>query len=338
MVYILLIVFILSITLTWGVRHYALARNIIDVPNHRSSHVVPTPRGGGVAFIVALLGSLPFIAQVGFIVLPVSMAFVGAGLLVAALGFLDDHGHISARFRLVGHFVAGLFALYCLGGMPALHVLGWILSAGWLLNILAVIYLVWLLNLYNFMDGIDGLAAVEALTVCLSGALLYALKGDYAFMGLPLALAAAVAGFSWWNLPPARIFMGDVGSGFLGLTLGILSIEAATVNSSLYWAWLILLGVFIVDATVTLLVRLCQGLRVYEAHRSHAYQHAARRFGGHAWVTGAVFIINVVWLLPMAILVACGYAEGFTALLIAYLPLLLLSIGFKAGRCDGPLI
>jgi len=334
MVYLLTLIFISSLMLTWGVRHYALARNIIDVPNHRSSHVIPTPRGGGVAFIMAFIFALPCMGYLSLAVFPVGLACVGAGLFVAALGFLDDHGHISARFRLAGHFLAGIFALYCFGGMPSIVILGWSLPSGWVLNGLAVFYLVWLLNLYNFMDGIDGLAAMEALTVCLSGAILYGLTGHVALIGLPLALAAAVAGFAWWNLPPARIFMGDAGSGFLGLTLGILSIQAAAAKPALYWAWLILLGVFIVDATVTLFCRLYRGCKVYEAHRSHAYQQAARRFGRHSWVTAAVFMVNTCWLLPIAVLVALDYIDGFMALLIAYLPLIGLSIKFKAGRVD----
>ena len=332
MIYLITAIFILSLALTWCLRRYALAKNIIDIPNHRSSHVVPTPRGGGVAFIVAFLLAIPWVGYLGFVVLPVGYALVGAGLCVAALGFFDDHGHISARLRLLGHFSASIFALFCLGGMPSMHFLGWTIPAGLFLNLLTVLYLVWLLNLYNFMDGIDGIAAIEALSVCLGGAILYGLNGDYTLMGLPCALAAAVGGFLWWNYPPARIFMGDAGSGFLGLVLGILSIQAAMIKQEFFWAWLILLGVFIVDATVTLLCRLFRGCAVYEAHCSHAYQHAVRRFGSHLWVTIGVLILNVCWLWPMAILVGKSTIGGFTGLCIAYVPLIILAVGFKAGK------
>jgi len=332
MAYLMAMVFLLSLVLTWCLRRYALIRKIVDIPNARSSHQIPTPRGGGLAFIITFLVALPVIAYSGFVVSPVGGALVGAGLLVAALGFFDDHGHVAAHMRLLGHFSASIFALYWLNGMPSISFGEWTISSGLLLNCLAVMYLVWLLNLYNFMDGIDGLAGVEALSVCLGGAFIYWLHGDYALIGLPMVLAAAVAGFLWWNFPSARIFMGDVGSGFLGLILGILSIQAATVNARYFWSWLILLGIFIVDATVTLLFRLVRGCKLYEAHCSHAYQHAVRYFNGHVGVTLSVLIVNLFWLLPMAVFVAKASLSSPAGLLIAYLPLVILAIGFKAGR------
>ncbi len=331
MVYLLVTIFILSLVLTGFFRRYALARNILDVPNHRSSHVLPTPRGGGVAFVFVVLVAFPFIGYLGFDILPIGTALLGAGLFVAALGFFDDHGHLPASFRLLGHFAASMFALYWLGGMPSIAFLGWIVSAGWLLNSLAVLYLVWMLNLYNFMDGIDGIAAIETISVCLGGAFIYWLNADYALLGLPLVLAAAVAGFLWWNFPSARIFMGDAGSNFLGLSLGVLTIQAASVRPHFFWVWLILLGVFIVDATVTLLFRLFQGLKVYQAHRDHAYQHAAQRLGSHSLTTIGVLVINVIWLVPIAIMVDRMFVSGLIGLLIAYLPLVVLAIVLKAG-------
>lgn len=332
MVFLLSTVFLLSLALTGYLRYYTLARNILDIPNARSSHLVPTPRGGGLAFIITFLIAIPFIAYFDFIVWPVGGALIGAGLFIAALGFFDDRGHVAVHLRLLGHFGASIFALYWLGGMPTISLGVWTLSSGIYLNVLMVIYLVWLLNLYNFMDGIDGIAGMEAVSVGLGGAFLYWLHGDYALMGLPMVLAAAVGGFLWWNLPSARIFMGDAGSGFLGLILGILSIQAAIVNPTFFWSWLILLGVFIVDTTVTLLCRLQRGCKLYEAHRTHAYQHAVRYFNGHFGVTCSALVVNVFWLLPIAIIVSKGVLSGFTGLLIAYLPLLIVVAGFKAGR------
>jgi Fuc2NAc and GlcNAc transferase len=147
----------------------------------------------------------------------------------------------------------------------------------------------------------------------------------------PLLLLGAVAGFLCWNFPPARIFMGDAGSGFLGLMLGLLSIQAGWVSPGFFWAWLILLGVFVVDATLTLLRRLVRRQKPYEAHRSHAYQYAARKYGAHRPVTLAVGAINLLWLLPLSMLVGLGYVDGVIGLLIAYLPLLWLAFRFKAG-------
>lgn len=326
------LIFTLSCTLTWALRHYALATNLLDMPNHRSSHIIPTPRGGGVSFVLCFLMAILSLSYLKLITCSMSVALLGGGSLVAILGFLDDRGHIPARWRLLGHFGASGFALYTLGGMPAISFFSWNLSTGLVVNILAVFYLVWLLNLYNFMDGIDGIAAVEAVTVCLGGVLLYCLYDNANEMFLPISLAFAVAGFLFWNFPPARIFMGDAGSGFLGFVLGILSIQAAMINANYFWSWLILLGVFIVDATITLLRRGLHGEGLFEAHRNHAYQYASRYYGKHLPVTMGVLAINLLWLSPMAIAVGLNVINGSLGLLIAYLPLVGLALKFKAGK------
>ncbi|OEC35317.1 Fuc2NAc and GlcNAc transferase [Pseudomonas cuatrocienegasensis] len=324
-----------SLGMTCVLRRYALTRSIIDIPNARSSHSVPTPRGGGVAIVLVFLAALFWLAVQGLTEPAVAYALGGAGASVAVLGFLDDHGHIAARWRLLGHFAAAAWSLFWLGGLPALQVWGLQLDLGWAGYVLAAFYLVWLLNLYNFMDGIDGIASVEAICVCVGAAVLvWVSNGSVAAWLLPLVLAAAVAGFLFWNFPPARIFMGDAGSGFLGITLGVLSLHAAWLNPQWLWCWLILLGVFIVDATFTLLRRLARGDKVYEAHRSHAYQYASRAAGRHLPVTLAVLAINLLWLLPLALCVAAGLMAGMTGVLVAYAPLIGLAAYFKAGALE----
>ena len=326
-----------SFCLTLVLRRYALARSIIDIPNARSSHAVPTPRGGGVAIVMCFLMALPMLVIFNVIDLRSMCAFLGAGAGIAVLGFLDDHGHIAARWRLLGHFAGAIWAIYWLGGLPPLMFLGFSLDLDWLGHALAVIYLVWLLNLYNFMDGIDGLASIEAICVCIGGALLYAITSEQGMVLVPLLLTAAVAGFLFWNFPPARIFMGDAGSGFLGITLGILSIQAAWVSPQLLWAWLILLGVFVVDATFTLIRRLIRGDKVYEAHRSHAYQYASRQYGRHLPVTMTVLFINLFWLLPVALWVGLDGIDGALGLVIAYIPLIVLAVKYHAGELESAL-
>ncbi len=328
-----------SLFMTGALRRYALVRSLIDIPNARSSHSEPTPRGGGVAIVASFLLALLLLAGLGLIAWPLAWALLGAGAGVAVLGFLDDHGHIAARWRLLGHFAAAIWALFWLGGLPSVVMFGYTVDLGWFGHALAAVYLVWMLNLYNFMDGIDGIASVEAICVCFGGALAYGLLG---FAGstqtsefiVPLLLVAAVAGFLFWNFPPARIFMGDAGSGFLGITLGLLSLQAAWVAPQLLWSWLILLGVFIVDATFTLLRRLLRGDKVYEAHRSHAYQYASRRLGRHLPVTLAVAALNLLWLLPIALWVGWSGLDGLVGLAIAYAPLIGLALKYKAGELE----
>ncbi|WP_032882286.1 MraY family glycosyltransferase [Pseudomonas sp. PAMC 25886] len=324
----------LALLLTWCLRRYALARSLIDVPNARSSHTVPTPRGGGVAIVLSFLIALPVLFIGDEITRSITWALLGAGAAVAVLGFLDDHGHIAARWRLLGHFSAAAWALFWLGGLPAITLPWVVLDLSWVGHILAAFYLVWMLNLYNFMDGIDGLASVEALCACLGACLIYWLVGYQALIWAPLLLSMAVLGFLYWNFPPARIFMGDAGSGFLGIVLGVLSLQAAWQSADLLWVWLILLGVFIVDATFTLVRRLMRGDKVYEAHRSHGYQFASRKVGGHLPVTLAVLAINVIWLLPIALCVALLGLSGVLGVVIAYIPLVMLAVKYKAGELE----
>lgn len=331
--FVLLLTFAVSLCLTSIVRRYALARSLIDIPNARSSHAVPTPRGGGLAIVLAYLAALPVIGGLEWLSWTMVIALMGAGAWTALVGFLDDHGYlIPAPWRLLLHFMAAFWLLIWLPEMPRLVLFGAAYDLGLVGYVLGLLTLVWLLNLYNFMDGIDGLASVEAISVCVGGALLYALVGMPILAAGPLLLAAAVGGFLLWNLPPARIFMGDVGSGFLGILIGGMVFQAATVAPQLLWAWLILLGVFIIDATFTLFRRFKRGDRLDEAHRNHAYQHASREYGAHLPVTLAVLAINLLWLLPWAGAVALGFIDGLLALSIAYLPLVVLAVRFKAGR------
>lgn len=328
------VVLLCSLAMTGTLRRYALAKNIIDVPNARSSHSIPTPRGGGVSIVVAFLAALAVMIFQPGAQADTLIALGGAGAVIAVLGFMDDHGHIAARWRLLGHFAAAIWILFWLGGLPTLQVFGWAVDLGWAGAVLAAVYLVWLLNLYNFMDGIDGIASVEAITVCLGASLLYWLSGQPGMMALPLLLVAAVAGFLVWNFPPAKIFMGDAGSGFLGIVLGGLSLQAAWLSSQLFWCWLILLGVFIVDASYTLIRRLLRGDKVYEAHRSHAYQFASRRYGRHLPVTLAVTALNVFWLLPVALSVLLLGLDGVLGLIVAYVPLVLIAAYYRAGSLE----
>ncbi|UXY14471.1 glycosyltransferase family 4 protein [Chitiniphilus purpureus] len=321
-----------SFVLTWCIRGYALRRNVLDIPNARSSHAIPTPRGGGVAIVAAFALGLPLLWHKGLLPDGPAIALLGAGAWIAAVGFIDDHRHIPSRWRLLAHFAAACWVLYWLGGMPTMVLLGTTVDPGWFWHGVTLVYIVWMLNLYNFMDGIDGIASLEAITVCIGGViLLWLVDTTPSAFHAPVLLAAAVAGFLVWNFPRARIFMGDAGSGFIGITLATLSILAAHEDQRLFWGWLILLGVFVVDATLTLVRRMLGGQRFDEAHRTHAYQYAARRLGSHRPVSTAVALINLLWLLPLASLAVAGRLDGVVALAIAYLPLLVLGIRLEAG-------
>lgn len=335
----LLWMFLLAGSVSWALtgllRRYSLAKSLMDVPNERSSHSTPTPRGGGVSIVITFLLGLTFLWVMSLLEDMTFIALSGAGLGVAITGFIDDHGHIAARWRLLAHFCVAGWLIFWLGGLPPLILFGTVYDFGWVGHLLSVVAFVWLLNLYNFMDGIDGIAGIEALSSTLLSGLLMILVLDYQAIASPnFLMSAAVAGFLVWNFPPAKIFMGDAGSGFLGLMLGALALLNIHAAPQMLWVWLILLGVFIVDATYTLIRRLLRGDKVYEAHRSHAYQYASRKYGSHYLVTLAVLVINLCWLAPWSFAAAFDIVDGAISLVCAYMPLLWLAWYFHAGELE----
>lgn len=334
LIFLLIIVsFLAAFSLTGYMRQYALKKNIIDNPNERSSHTLPTPRGGGVAVVISYLLGVAGLIYLGFLTPSIGMIVIAAGFIIALLGFLDDHGHINALVRLAIHFMVAIGVVVALGGFTEVTIFN-DLKLGFIANIIAVLFLVWLLNLYNFMDGINGIASIEAITVALSIALIYWILYPIVNSLVLCLMAATVFGFMLWNFPKAKIFMGDACSGFLGLVLGIWALYALKQDTALFCAWIICLGVFIVDATFTLIRRILNGHKMYDAHRSHAYQYASRKYNSHTTVTISVLLINVFWLLPVAYLAAQKVLMPEFLLLIAYIPLILIALFFGAGKTE----
>jgi Fuc2NAc and GlcNAc transferase len=327
-------VFFAVAALTGIVRRLALRHELIDVPNQRSSHQAPTPRGGGLAIVAVVVVAWLLAAAAGTIALDAALVLSAAGLIVAAVGFVDDRGHVAARWRFVVQLLAACIVTLWTGGLGYLAFAGQVVEIAWFGAVLAVLGIIWMINLFNFMDGIDGIAGVEAVTVAFGAALVLWLSGHTSQALLMLVVGAASLGFLAWNWPPAKIFMGDVGSSFLGFVLGSAAIATHAEGSLDIWVWLVLLGVFVVDATLTLIRRVLRGERFYEAHRSHAYQHAARRLGSHRAVTLAVAAINILWLLPIAWLIESGRIAGIYGFLIAYVPLVWLAVANRAGRSE----
>lgn len=315
-----------SLLLTELIRRYSSKKNLLDTPNARSSHSVATPRGGGLSIVVCFV---VVIALSDLIPGDIVFALLGSGLLVAVVGFWDDQGHIAARWRLLSHFVAVFWVVFWLGGIQEFQLLGYSIDAGVIGIVIVAFLLVWLLNLFNFMDGIDGIAASETIFVACAGAYFSWLNGSENLTYIALILATATMGFLILNWSPAKIFMGDVGSGFLGLMLGIIAYVSVLQGVSI-WIWLILFAVFLVDSGVTLLRRILIGEKWYEAHCSHAYQHAARKWG-HKRVTISVIIIDLFWLLPLAAFLHLKPDFGLWITLSAFTPLIIIALKFKAG-------
>ncbi len=329
-IFFLFLTFLLSFGLTYWVRRFALKKDIIDIPNERSSHSIPTPRGGGLAIVLSFYSALIILYYLGQLDNHIFYGLLGMAS-IAIIGFIDDHQHIPARYRLFVHFSAAFWACYWLGIIP------WGDSDNLLISSVlwggSLIYLVWMLNLYNFMDGIDGIATVEAMTVVFSAALLLLVNNHHMNLGLMLILITSLMGFLVWNWPPAKIFMGDVGSAFLGMLIGCFSLITANDGSLNFSIWLILLAVFITDATYTLFVRFFRGEQVYEAHRSHAYQFLSRQYG-HKVVTIGVLVVNLVWLLPLAWLGHHYNQFLIICVVLAYTPLIFFAMKNRAGLAE----
>jgi len=325
-------VFVISTLLSGVIRQIALMRGVLDVPNSRSSHASPTPRGGGLAIVVTVLLAIAVMYLRGAVPSGVAAALLVGGPIVALTGFIDDLRSVSATARLAVQFTAFSWCVWSLGSMPPINIGIAVVNLGIAGSIAAVIFLVWFLNLYNFMDGIDGIASVEAISVMTFATLLvYWQDGEPSTVFLLLVVAASVAGFLIWNWPPARIFMGDAGSGFLGYCVGTIAWATIVTNRFTIWVWLILLGAFIVDATVTLLRRWLRGARLSEAHRSHAYQRLSRRYGSHLKVTLGVLCVNVCWLDPIAFVAAMRPSWGALLTVVAWLPLAVMAWRCGAG-------
>ncbi|BAW80869.1 glycosyl transferase family protein [Candidatus Nitrosoglobus terrae] len=223
----------------------------------------------------------------------ISLFFPGA-ILVAAIGYMDDHHNLSPLVRILVHFMAALITLYFLLHIPPSYDSLKVLSSHWLKGLGLILLIVWSINLFNFMDGIDGLAGAEACFIFLIGGGWLWEVGAHHYAYFAWLLVATVAGFLVWNWPPAKIFMGDGGSGFLGFLVAVFALAG-----KIYWnipivLWMILYGVFWFDATVTLLRRILVGERWYLAHRTHAYQRLYQAEGSHRRSLLRIMVINTV--------------------------------------------
>ena len=257
---------------TWMARRYALRRELLDQPGERRSHQVPTPRGGGIGIVLSLLLSLAWFAVLRPAHAAMLLSTAVGVALVAAIGWLDDHRALSPWPRLLVQAIAA-FALAW-----GIHAEG----GGIVAMALAFAAAMVLTNVWNFMDGIDGLAASQALLAAAA----YGLASGQEVVGrVAFALAAACLGFLPFNLPRARIFLGDVGSGTLGYALAAIVAWLALGSGQRALLLLLPVSAFLIDAALTLAARAATGQRWWLPHVEHAYQHWARRAGGHAPVT-----------------------------------------------------
>ncbi|MBI5134660.1 glycosyltransferase family 4 protein [Candidatus Uhrbacteria bacterium] len=289
-----LLIFSASFFFTTIIRRYALRHQLLDIPNQRSSHTQPTPRGGGVAISLGIFLGAAILQYIQFFPTVLLLTIVGGGALLTTIGILDDRFSISAWHRFIIQGIAAAGALFAIDGFPQVHVGIATVPLGVLGNILGWFWIVGTSNVYNFMDGIDGLAASQAVFVGTVGGMLLLIADQVALGMFLVFVAASAGGFLVWNWPPAKIFMGDSGSVLLGYTFAVIALASDRYAGFPLPLWLMLLAVFIVDAGLSTLRRVVRGERWFEAHRTFAYQKIVQMGYGHGQVVRFVMGTNAV--------------------------------------------
>lgn len=297
---------------------YARRAGLLDMPNHRSSHSVPTPRGGGIALVSSVVAVASYeVWPIGRASLPVFLVLLGAIAALAVVGWKDDRGSVGVAIRLGVDLVCG-FAVALLvnqiAPLPGLLNIAWL--AWW------VFWTVASINIVNFMDGVDGMIASQGIVY---GIFLFALRSGPTLGGrFGLILAAACLGFLVWNWAPAKMFMGDVGSGPLGL-LFVIGGALALAGAPATLVFLPLFPLFL-DALLTMLIRFRRGERLTDAHRSHLYQRLANGGYGHARVT-SIYALAASIGAVVALLVKDASPSRITAAIFLYV--LVVLMGWK---------
>ena len=267
-------------------------RRLLDVPGERSSHQRPVPRGGGIGVVLACLAVLATLVVGGTWQTP-GWPLLLALAMVAGIGTLDDLRPLPAALRLPVHLLAGL--LLALAIQPLVRATGE-LSLAWVLAI--GIGAAWSVNLHNFMDGIDSLLSAQAIWAAGVFAALFLIADDPASASLALVLVAALLGFLPWNLPRARVCMGEGCAGFLGLMLAWLVLYGG-VRGWVGWAESLVIGsAFLIDSGATLVWRGLRGRPVWRAHRQHLYQYLVRAGASHGQVSACYMLWNLFVAVP----------------------------------------
>jgi len=285
--------------LTRHVRRYAIERKLVDFPNARGLHKKILPRGGGAAIVIVVSLCLIALQRSALIDERIAVLWVGCGVGFGLLGWADDHIDISSLIRFISQLVLAFGFCIAVFMQPSAETLWWAETWRLLGTVVVSVAIVWFVNLYNFMDGADGFAGSEAVVVATTGAFISGASGAIDTMLLSLAIAGSSAGFLIWNWEPARIFLGDVGSYFLGFQFCALIIHDLYFGTA-PWMWLILLSPFITDATLTLLRRIFKRERWWQAHRSHIYQLLILHGRSHAMVSLSLAVGTLLVLFPIA--------------------------------------
>ena len=316
----------------------ANSKKIGDFPNERSLHSHFTPNLGGVPIVLIFLLYIIifYYFDLGNSVLVLTILV--STLVIFFVGLFDDINDLKPIIRVTFHFFIAIFLIFLIEPIHYVEIFNFEIKLYILGTIFTILLIIWFINLFNFMDGINGLATFQTITFC-SSILFFLLFERYLsndsvaiLIYLLILKISLLISFLPWNFPRARIFMGDSCSGVLGLFTSIILIYMCHLSPKYFWVCLILLALFLVDSTLTLLIRLITKQNIFSPHKTHAYQKAAIKYNSHTYVTIVQFLINVFWLFPISFLVILDILSGFYALLIAYIPIVLLLFKMNAGK------
>lgn len=327
---------LLSFILTLGViqfyRRFAIYFGIIDLPNERSQHAVPMPRGAGICFYIGFVATLAILYFMELLSLQFTYPIFLGGSVIMLLGYWDDLKSLPASVRLFVQLLGSVFIVALLThGFSKDIEISFLPKWPVLTSIFCILYVAWFVNLYNFMDGSDGLAT---LTGILGAGIISAVSfflDNTEIAIIYSCLCFALLAFLTLNWHPAVVFMGDSGAYFLGYIFGAFALLSKLVYDTSLYIHLIVFGMFVVDATWTLIMRVARGEKAYRPHKQHAFQKLVAAGWSHQRVALFYGGVILLWLTPMTVLLLQYSRYSFLFLVIAYLPIFFFVLAARAG-------
>ena len=310
---------IISNVITNYIRKMSIKNKLFDIPNDRSSHLAPKPKGGGVSIVSALILTIFVLFFYKLIDTDISMSLITGLSIISMVGLIDDFKNLPIVIRIIAYVVGAALSLYFIGRLSYLEINNYSFNLNYFGYILSILFVVWLINLYNFMDGTDGFAAIQTICVSLFCGLILYFSGHIPLAIIMFCTLSSTIGFLYWNWAPAKIFMGDVGSCSLGFLFGLFAIYTEKKGIISIGVWLILLTPFIVDATFTLLKRMINREKWYEAHNSHAYQKLYQLGISHSKLAIGLLVMNILLFWPLAYIANSNNNFEIILIVLSYL-------------------
>lgn len=307
LLYLYILLGIGSFALTYVIRKYAIKQKVLDIPNERSSHSIPTPRGGGLAIVICWYIGITILFTQGLMDKALFKALL-SGVILAVVGIIDDIISLKPSTRMLFQTLASALAIYFIGGFQVYYFENMPQFLHLIISAFSVIGIIWFINLYNFLDGIDAYASLEAIFV--AGALFYFTQSP-----IFVVLLVSTFGFLIWNWPKAKIFMGDVGSTQLGFILIVLGIYFHNEHTLNFTSWLVLTSLFWFDATFTLIRRIKNKEKISQAHKKHAYQRIVQCGFSHLKTSLSALVINIVVFISLILGVKLNIVEPYILIL-----------------------